>query len=132
VAVRVLEKSADGQAAVRSAFTTTRNQLNANVKLTGSRGADLAEEHVVRLYPLLPYQVRLFIDAVAARREGGMVGGANRTLLRLTQQLVIAPDVGIGAVDVGRLAAVDCAYDVMASIIPPRWRDEVDQVAAHQ
>ena len=131
VAARVLEKSADGQAAVRSAFLATRNQLNANVKLTGSRSSDLAEEQVVRLYPLLPYQVRLFIDAVTARREGGMVGGANRTLLRLAQQLVIAPDVGIGIDDVGCLATVDRAYDVMASIIPPRWRDEVEQVAAN-
>ena len=128
VAARVLGKSADGQAAVRSAFAFTRNQLNANVKLTGSRGADLVEEQVVRLYPLLPYQVRLFIDAVTARREGGMVGGANRTLLRLTQQLVIAADVGIGGDAAGRLATVDRAYDVMASIIPPRWRDEVEQV----
>jgi hypothetical protein len=132
VAARVLEKSADGQAAVRSAFTATRNQLNANVKLAGSRGADLAEQQVLRLYPLLPYQVRLFIDAVTARREGGMVGGANRTLLRLAQQLVIAPGVGIGGEDVGRLATVDRAYDLMASIIPPRWRDEVEQVAAQR
>lgn len=130
VAARVLEKSADGQTAVRNAFSATRNQLNANVKLAGSRGADLAEERVVRLYPLLPYHVRLFIDAVTARREGGMVGGANRTLLRLTQQLVVAPGIGIGAEDVGRLATVDHAYDVMVSIIPPRWRDEVEQVAS--
>lgn len=130
VATRLLEKSADGQAAVRAAFSATRNQLNANVKLIGSRGADLAEQQVVRLYPLLPYQVRLFIDAVTARREGGMVGGANRTLLRLTQQLVIAPHVGLGEDEVGRLATVDRAYDVMVSIIPPRWRDEVEQVSA--
>jgi hypothetical protein len=130
VAFRLLDKSPDGQAEVRVKFTATRNQLNANVRLTGSRGADLAEEQVVRLYPLLPYQVRLFIDAVTARREGGMVGGANRTLLRLAQQLVIAPGVGIDGDEVGRLATVDHAYDVMASIIPPRWRDEVDQVAA--
>jgi hypothetical protein len=131
VAARVLEKSADGQATVRSTFSTTRNQLNAHVKLSGSRGTDLAEEQVVRLYPLLPYQVRLFIDAVTARREAGMTGGSHRTLLSLTQRLIIAPDVGIGTEDVGRLATVDHAYDVMASIIPPRWRDEVEQVAAH-
>lgn len=129
VARRVLDKSAEGRAAVRAELTATRNQLNANAKLTGSRGADLSEEQTIRLYPMLPYQVRLFIDAVTARREGGMVGGANRTLLRLAQQLIIAPGAGIGNDEVGRLATVDRAYDVMASIIPPRWRDEVDQVA---
>jgi len=130
VAARVLEKSADGAKEVREPFAKARPKLNVVAKLTGSRGADLAEEQVVRLYPLLPYQVRLFIDAVTARREAGMTGGSHRTLLSLTQRLIIAPDVGIGGDDVGRLVTVDQAYDVMASIIPPRWRDEVEQVAA--
>ena len=73
VAVRVLDKSADGRAEIKAKFTATRNQLNANVKPTGSRGADLAEEQVARLYPLLPYQVRLFIDqsGTTRRRHGG-------------------------------------------------------------
>jgi hypothetical protein len=131
VAARVLEKSADGQQAVRSAFSATpRNQLNANVRLTGSRGADLIEENVVRLYPLLPYQVRLFIDAVTARREAGMTGGSHRTLLSLSQRLVYPPGLGIGNDEVGRLATVDRAYDALEAIIPPRWRDEVNQVVA--
>jgi hypothetical protein len=129
VAARILEKSAEGQTSVASTFSATRNQLNANVKLTGSRGADLAEQQVARLYPLLPYQVRLFVDAVTARREAGMTGGSHRTLLSLTQRLIIAPDVGIGGDDVGRLASVDLAYDVMVSVIPPAWREEVDKVA---
>src|SRR6202041_2808065 len=120
VAVRVLDKSAEGQAAVRSKFAATRNQLNSNAKLSGSRGADLAEEQIVRLYPLLPYQVRLFIDAVTARREGGMVGGASRTLLRLAQRLVTEPGIGIGNAEVGALATLDAAYDLWESIIPPR------------
>lgn len=128
VSARVLDKNAEGGAEVRSKFLSTRNQLNANLKLTGSRGADLAEESVVRLYPLVPYQVQLFIDAVTARREGGMTGGSNRTLLGLTQRLVTSGEFGLGGDDVGRLVTADRAYDVLYAVIPPSWRDEVDQV----
>ena len=128
VSARVLDKNSEGGSEIRAKFVATRHQLNANVKLTGSRGADLAEESVVRLYPLVPYQVQLFIDAVTARREGGMTGGSNRTLLGLTQRLVTSGEFGLGGDDVGRLVTADRAYDVLYAVIPPSWRDEVDQV----
>ncbi len=129
VSARVLDKNGAGSTAVREKFAGCRNQVNALVKLSGSRGADLAEEAVVRLYPLLPYQVQLFIDAVTARREGGMTGGSNRTLLGLTQRLVTAGDVGLGGHEIGALVTADRAYDILYAVIPPAWRDEVDQVA---
>ena len=54
----------------------------------------------MRLYPLVPYQVQLLIDAVSARRaQGGgspMLGGSNRTIIKLAQQLVIDPITGSG------------------------------------
>lgn len=133
VTSRVLDKSSGGQTGVREVFAKHRNKLNSHVKLaSGTRGADLAEEPVVRLYPLVPYQVRLLIDAVSTRRaaggNSGMMGGANRTLIRLAQQLLIDPSVGIRDADVGRLVTLDQAYDLLESVIPPSWRDEVEQV----
>ncbi|MEZ5230870.1 MAG: DUF6079 family protein [Acidimicrobiales bacterium] len=119
VSARVLDKNSEGGSEIRAKFVATRHQLNANVKLTGSRGADLAEESVVRLYPLVPYQVQLFIDAVTARREGGMTGGSNRTLLGLTQRLVTSGEFRAGGDDVGRLVTADRAYDVLYAVIPP-------------
>jgi hypothetical protein len=130
VSVRVLDKTGDGKDAVRSVFSTSKNKVKSLTKLSGPRAVELAEEHVVRLYPLLPYQVRLFIDVVTARRDSGMTGGSNRTILSLAQQLVVASDFGVGDDDVGVLATVDRAYDALVSIIPPTWSDEVIQVAA--
>lgn len=129
VSARVLEKSAAGATQIRAKFSAHRHQLNASAKLLGSRGADLSEEAAVRLYPLLPYQVQLFIDAVTARREGGMTGGSNRTLLGLTQRLVTTGEAGLGSNEVGALVTADRAYDILYAVIPPAWRDEVDQVA---
>ena len=135
VTSRVLDKSNSGQQGVRDVFTKNRNKLNSHVKLaSGTRGADLAEEQVIRLYPMVPYQVRLLIDAVSTRRaaggNAGMMGGANRTIIRLAQQLLIDPTVGIRDADVGRLVTLDRVYDLLQSVIPPSWRDEVEQVEA--
>jgi hypothetical protein len=53
----------------------------------------------IDLYPLLPYQIDLIIQVVSGlRTQGGAskhVGGANRTIIKLAQQLLIHPDVGL-------------------------------------
>ncbi len=57
-----------------------------------TRGDEFTGEEFIRVYPLLPYHIQLFIDAVSGLRAHGgagpMVGGANRTLIRLAHQLV--------------------------------------------
>ncbi|HVL63597.1 MAG TPA: BREX system P-loop protein BrxC [Actinomycetota bacterium] len=134
VGKRVLDKSDAGQQAVRDALAPHRNKLAANTKLDSpARGHDLAEEEFVRLYPLLPYQVQLLIDAVHARRgQGGgtpMLGGSNRTLIKLAQQLVVDPGSGLGEERVGALVTLDRAYDLLESIMPTSWRAEIRGVA---
>ena len=73
-------------------------------------GLHLAEDEFVRLYPMLPYQVQLLIDAVSARRaQGGatpMLGGSNRTIIKLAQQVVVNPKVGLGNDEVGALVTI--------------------------
>jgi hypothetical protein len=135
VTSRVLQKSSAGQAAVRDAYLQNPNKLNSNVKLASdTRGSDLAEARVVNLYPLLPYQLRLLIDAVSIRRaaggNAGGMGGSNRTILGLAQKIVTDPVFGIGEASVGKLATIDLAFDYFESLIPPSWRDEVEQVVA--
>jgi len=130
---RVLDKSEPGQREVRAAFAPHRNKLSANVRLTSpTRAEDLAEDEFVRLYPLLPYQIQLLIDAVSARRAQGrgspMLGGSNRTIIKLAQQLVVDPKAGLGTEGVGRLATMDRAYQLLESIIPTSWQAEVQQV----
>jgi hypothetical protein len=131
---RVLDKTDAGQSLVRDVLAAHRNQLNTHVRLESpTRAADIAEEEFVRLYPLVPYQVQLLIDAVSARRaQGGgspMLGGSNRTIIKLAQQLVIDPSHGLGDDDVGALITLDRAAQLLEEALPTSWRHEIEQVS---
>ncbi len=131
---RVLDKTDAGQKAVRDRLAAHRGQLNTYVRLDSpTRAADLAEDEFVRLYPLVPYQVQLLIDAVSARRaQGGgspMLGGSNRTIIKLAQQLVIDPGNGLGDEEVGALVTLDRASRLLEEALPTSWRHEIEQVA---
>jgi hypothetical protein len=131
---RVLDKTDAGQSLVSEALAAHRNQFNAHVRLESpTRAADIAEDQFVQLYPLVPYQVQLLIDAVSARRaQGGgspMLGGSNRTIIKLAQQLVIDPNHGLGNGDVGALITLDRAAQLLEEAIPTSWRHEIEQVA---
>lgn len=133
---RVLDKTDTGQQAVRDLVTGHRNKLAANTRLASpTRAADPGEDEIVRLYPLVPYQIQLLIDAVSARRtQGGAsptVGGSNRTLIKHAQQLITHPQHGLGTANVGSLVTMDRSYDLLEELIPTSWRSEVDQVAVH-
>nr|MDQ6910440.1 BREX system P-loop protein BrxC [Actinomycetota bacterium] len=131
---RVLDKTEAGQTALRDRFGAHRGQLNTYVRLESpTRAADLAEDEFIRLYPLVPYQVQLLIDAVSARRaQGGgspMLGGSNRTIIKLAQQLVIDPNNGLGEDEVGALVTLDRASRLLEEAIPTSWRHEIEQVS---
>jgi hypothetical protein len=131
---RVLDKTESGQTLVRQSLAAHRNQLNTQVRLESpTRAADIAEDEFVRLYPLVPYQVQLLIDAVSARRaQGGgspMLGGSNRTIIKLAQQLVVDPTHGLGDSEVGALVTLDRAEHLLEEAIPTSWRHEIEQVA---
>lgn len=133
-AKRVLQKTATGQDNVRKCYREHRNKLAANVRLDSpTRGGDLSEEEFVRLYPLVPYQIQLLIDAVSAHRAGSgaqrMLGGSNRTIIKLAQQLIVNQKTNLGDKEVGALATADLAYDLLDSIIPTSWQGEIEQVA---
>jgi flagellar biosynthesis/type III secretory pathway protein FliH len=130
---RILEKNEPGQRAVREAIARNRNQLSANLRLDSrTRPTEASEEELVRLYPLIPYQIELLIDAISARRAHGgatpMLGGSNRTIIKLAQQLIIHPTVGLGRSDVGALVALDRAYDLLEPIMPTSWRAEIERI----
>lgn len=131
---RVLDKTEAGQTEVRERLAAHRAQLNTYVRLESpTRAADLAEDEFVRLYPLVPYQVQLLIDAVSARRaQGGgspMLGGSNRTIIKLAQQLVVDPSNGLGDEEVGALVTLDRASRLLEEAIPTSWRSEIEQVS---
>lgn len=131
VSKRVLLKSKDGEGAVRDVYNAHEQQLRSNVSLDSpTRASDVTREEFLRVYPLLPYQIQLLIDAVSALRAHGgagpMVGGANRTLIRLAHQLI---KVKLAERPVGDLTTVPMAYDLMDEMIPGAWTGEISQVA---
>ena len=131
---RVLDKTADGASQIRDELDAHRNKLAASVTLQSERHQPFSDEDFVRLYPLVPYQLNVLIDAVSARRaQGGApqtMGGSNRTLIRHAQQLVSNEFVGLKDDDIGALVTLDRSYTLLEDIIPTAWRHEVDQVAA--
>lgn len=135
VARRVLEKTTEGAKAIREIFRSHRNQLTENTRLDSpTRHREFGEDEFVRLYPLLPYQIQLFIDAVSAHRSRGgagpLSGGSNRTLIKLAQQLIVHPKTALGERDVGALVTASLAYDPLEGIIPTAWQAEISQVAS--
>ena len=130
---RVLDKTAEGASYVKALLDADRNKLSTAVALQSDRHQPFADEDFVRLYPLVPYQLQVLIDAVSARRnQGGMpqtMGGSNRTLIRHAQQLLSNASVGMAEDEVGTLVTLDRSYELLEDVIPTAWRYEVDQVA---
>lgn len=134
VSERVLDKDAPGQQAVRAALAPHRQKLAANIRLVSeTRAEEPSEDDLVKLYPLLPYQVQLLIDAVSKRRSqvrsSAPMGGSNRTIIKHAQQLIASAKVGLGNDEIGPLATIDRSYDLLEEVIPTSWRAEVQQVA---
>ena len=131
---RVLKKSAAGEEELRELFRKHRGRLEQNTAVTADVNLpELTADRFVDLYPLLPYQVDLVISIVSGlRTQGGAsrhVGGANRTIIKLAQQLIVHPEAGLGHGLVGTLAQLDVIYDLVASNIPSELRDTVRGIA---
>ena len=130
---RVLSKNAEAEKLLRDLFTTHSGRLMANIKLSADiKLPELSTDRFMDLYPLLPYQIDLIIEVVSGlRTQGGAskhVGGANRTIIKLAQQLLIHPDVGLADSAVGSLASIDQIYDLVASNIPSEIRGKITAI----
>jgi hypothetical protein len=130
---RVLAKSAPAEKSLRELFTQHRGRLTDGTRLTADiRLPGLATDSFVDLYPLLPYQIDLIINVVSGlRMQGGAtkhVGGANRTIIKLAQQLLIHPDVQLADGPIGRLATIDQIYDLISGNIPSEIRGKIDSI----
>ncbi|MGH9155781.1 MAG: BREX system P-loop protein BrxC [Acidimicrobiales bacterium] len=133
VGLRVLDKSDAGRREIESLVAPTRERLGANLKLASDRRSDeFSADDLVRLYPLLPYQVQLLIDAVTQRRSqlraGTRLGGSNRTIIQHAQQLLANPRVGLAEAETGALVTLDRSYDLLIDVIDSALRHQVDQV----
>lgn len=130
---RVLSKDAAAEQQLRDVFSQCRGRLADNTRITADiRLPELTTDTFVDLYPLMPYQVDLIINVVSGlRTQGGAskhVGGANRTIIKLAQQLLIHPDVKLAEASVGQLARIDQIYDLVSGNIDSEIRSKIDAI----
>jgi len=130
---RVLSKNAAAEKLLRDLFATHSGRLMANTKLSADiKLPELSTDRFMDLYPLLPYQIDLIIEVVSGlRTQGGAskhVGGANRTIIKLAQQLLIHDAVGLAKQSVGSLASIDQIYDLVAGNIPSEIRGKITAI----
>jgi hypothetical protein len=130
---RVLSKNAEAQSTLRELFFEHKGRLTQTTRLTADITLpELSTESFIDLYPLLPYQVDLIISVVSGLRTAGgaskHVGGANRTIIKLAQQLLIHPDVDLANKEVGALAQIDQVYELVSGNIPSEIRGKIDRI----
>jgi hypothetical protein len=125
VTSRACSKNAGAQAELGKLYDEHRGRLTEHTKLSADiQLPELTRETFIDLYPLLPYQIDLIIQVVSGlRTQGGAskhVGGANRTIIKLAQQLLINPGVRLADAAVGALARLDQVYDLVEGNIGSR------------
>lgn len=130
---RVLAKNAKALDVLRELYERHNGRLTANTRLSADiQLPELSTERFQDLYPLLPYQIDLIIQVVSGlRTQGGAskhVGGANRTIIKLAQQLLIHDGVKLAEEEVGQLATIDRIYDLIAGNIPSEIRGKITSI----
>jgi hypothetical protein len=131
---RVLAKNAVAQTALGKLFDEHRGRLTEHTRLTADiRLPELSRDAFIDLYPLLPYQIDLIIQVVSGlRTQGGAskhVGGANRTIIKLAQQLLINPAVNLADAPLGDLVRLDQVYDLVEGNIGSEVRAKIAAIS---
>ncbi len=131
---RVLAKTADAEKQLAALFEAivAASPPTQHYQPTSSL-PQISRENFIELYPMVPYQVDFVIHVVSGlRTQGGAsrhVGGANRTVIKLAQQLLAHPKVGLGEQEVGQLVTVEHIYDLVRDNIDSTIRDKIDRLA---
>src|SRR5206468_3813779 len=130
---RVLSKNALAQAELGNLFDEHRGRLTEHTRLTADiRLPEISRDSFIDLYPLLPYQIDLIIQVVSGlRTQGGAskhVGGANRTIIKLAQQLLINPAVNLADEPLGSLVRLDHVYDLVEGNIGSEVRAKIGAI----
>jgi len=131
---RVLSKNAGAQKALGDLFDAHRGRFTEQTRLTADiKLPELTRDSFIDLYPLLPYQIDLIIQVVSGlRTQGGAskhVGGANRTIIKLAQQLLINPAVNLADQPLGSVARLDQVYDLVEGNIGSEVRAKISAIA---
>jgi hypothetical protein len=131
---RVLAKNADAERQLGKLFDENRGRLTEHTRMTADfKLPELTRDGFIALYPLLPYQIDLIIQIVSGlRTQGGAskhVGGANRTIIKLAQQLLINPAVNLADGKLGDLVRLDQVYDLVEGNIGSEVRAKIAAIS---
>ena len=131
---RVLLKNAPAEKVLGELFDQHRGRFTEHTRLTADiKLPDLTRDSFIDLYPLLPYQIDLIIQVVSGlRTQGGAskhVGGANRTIIKLAQQLLINPAVNLADQPIGSVARLDQVYDLVEGNIGSEVRAKISAIS---
>ena len=131
---RVLSKNARAQKTLGELFDQHRGRFTEHTRLTADiKLPELTRASFIDLYPLLPYQIDLIIQVVSGlRTQGGAskhVGGANRTIIKLAQQLLINPAVNLADQPIGSVARLDQVYDLVEGNIGSEVRAKISAIS---
>jgi len=130
---RVLEKNKDAEVILHKIYEEHRARLADCTRVTAEiKLPELSALRFVALYPLLPYQVELIINVVSGlRTQGGAskhVGGANRTIIKLAQQLLVNPQVDLAHKEIGQLVTLEHVYDLVSGNIEGEVRGKITDI----
>ena len=131
---RVLAKNASAQEQLGALYDAHRGRLADHTRLS----ADIVLPELSRsgirrsvssaALPDRPDHPGRLRSPNAGRNEQAF-GGANRTIIKLAQQLLIHPEVALGDQEVGQLARLDQIYDLVQSNIASEIRGKIHQIA---
>lgn len=130
---RVLLKSGNAEKELGALYEANRGRLVQHTKLSADITLpEVDRQSFIDLYPLLPYQIDLIIQIVSGlRTQSGAskhVGGANRTIIKLAQQLLVHPQTRLADSEVGVLARLDQIYDLVEGNISSDIRAKIASI----
>ena len=130
---RVLAKNAEAETILGKLFEDNRGRLIQHTRMSADISLpEVDRQSFVDLYPLLPYQIDLIIQIVSGlRTQSGAsrhVGGANRTIIKLAQQLLINPQTRLAEHDIGALVRLDHVYDLVEGNISSEIRAKIASI----
>lgn len=131
---RVLAKNSAGEEALGRLFDERSGKLKACTRVTADITLPvLSRDAFVHLYPFLPYQIDLIINVVSGLRTqkgaSSHVGGANRTIIKLAQQVLINPATRLGNREIGHLVTLDQVYDLVENNIDSQLRLKIGNIS---
>ena len=132
---RILKKKPGMHRHLKDLFQEHSGKLREGTRLTGGADAGLDEDSFAQLYPFLPFHVDLVIKIVSGlRTQRGAarhVGGANRTIIKLAQQVLINDRTSLGSRPVSKLVTLDLIYELLEGLISNDRKHDVREIEEH-